>query len=881
MAGSSSTGPTSSSGNTALRRRPVRRASRQRGADAVAGVLLLAAPGRRRAGRRRSSSCAASGVDAVVTTVLAPGRLGEPTARRGTRAPWPRSACPSSRPSAPPSSPADVGGDATPGLARSTWPWRWPSPSSTGASSRSPSPSRRRSTTATPSDAPVTRVPDACPTGSARVAGLAVRLARLRRSAGPGERRVAIVLSAYPTKRSRLGNAVGPRHAGLGARPAAMRWPRAGYRVDRIPDGRRRPHGRAGRRPLLRPRQRLGPAAARRRRRSVVGRRVPAVVRRVCPTRPRGRWRRPGASRPATVYLDPATAPCVFSGLDLGGVLVAVQPPRGFGEHPVAVYHSPDLPPTHHYLAFYRWLDEGWGADAVVHVGKHGTLEWLPGKGVGPVGGLLPRRRARRPPARLPLRGQRPGRGHPGQAPGPRRDRRPPAAAHDPGRDLRRPGPPRGAARRARPGGRRSTPPSSRPSGARCGTCWSRPRSTGTWAWPSGPPDDGVRRPRRSTSTATSASSRTPRSAAACTSSASRPRARPSSTWSLAMTRLPQGGVPVPAPRWPDDRGLARRGSPGRTSTGWRPSAGSLLEPAAHGWDRTALRRGGGPPALQWVCDAARARPCAAPPTRSPPCCAALDGRSRARRARAAPRPGGWPTCCRPAATSTRVDPKAVPSRLAWEVGRALADALSSATCAEEGSLPARPSGSCVWGTAAMRTGGRRRRRGARPARGAAGLAGGVRAGRRAGARCPRPSSAGPGSTSRSGSRASSATPSPTSCDLLDEAVRRWPAFAGADDARRHLRAPKPGAPTVRASSPSSRAGTGAATSDLAAVYLAWGGWAYGRAGMGLPAGRGACAGASPRSRSRSRTRTTGSTTSSTPTTTSRTTAGWSRPSGR
>jgi cobaltochelatase CobN len=50
---------------------------------------------------------------------------------------------------------------------------------------------------------------------------------------------------------------------------------------------------------------------------------------------------------------------------------------------PDAIYHQPDLPPTHHYYALYRWLDEEWGADAIVHVGKHGTLEWLPGKGVG------------------------------------------------------------------------------------------------------------------------------------------------------------------------------------------------------------------------------------------------------------------------------------------------------------------------------------------------------------------------------------------------------------------------------------------------------------------------------------------------------------------
>ncbi|HKY67614.1 MAG TPA: cobaltochelatase subunit CobN, partial [Acidimicrobiales bacterium] len=70
----------------------------------------------------------------------------------------------------------------------------------------------------------------------------------------------------------------------------------------------------------------------------------------------------------------------VFPGIDLGGVLVTIQPPRGFGSDPIGAYHAPDVPPPHHYLAFYRWLDTGWGADAVVHVGKHGTLEWLPGK---------------------------------------------------------------------------------------------------------------------------------------------------------------------------------------------------------------------------------------------------------------------------------------------------------------------------------------------------------------------------------------------------------------------------------------------------------------------------------------------------------------------
>ncbi len=67
--------------------------------------------------------------------------------------------------------------------------------------------------------------------------------------------------------------------------------------------------------------------------------------------------------------------------------MLLVQPPRGFGENPVAIYHDPDLPPSHHYLAAYRWLDgqfpNSFGADAVVHLGKHGNLEWLPGKTLG------------------------------------------------------------------------------------------------------------------------------------------------------------------------------------------------------------------------------------------------------------------------------------------------------------------------------------------------------------------------------------------------------------------------------------------------------------------------------------------------------------------
>src|SRR5659263_653254 len=97
--------------------------------------------------------------------------------------------------------------------------------------------------------------------------------------------------------------------------------------------------------------------------------------------RMRAHWGEP----PGELYVDSEgqQAAIVLAALRFGNVVLMIQPPRGFGENPVAIYHDPDLPPSHHYLAAYRWLDEVFGADALVHLGKHGTLEWLPGKSLG------------------------------------------------------------------------------------------------------------------------------------------------------------------------------------------------------------------------------------------------------------------------------------------------------------------------------------------------------------------------------------------------------------------------------------------------------------------------------------------------------------------
>ncbi len=77
---------------------------------------------------------------------------------------------------------------------------------------------------------------------------------------------------------------------------------------------------------------------------------------------------------------DP-TEDFTFTAIDHGGALVALQPERGRTEHRAEEYHDLSRCPCHAYVAFYLWLRER-GTDALVHVGAHGTLEWLPGKSV-------------------------------------------------------------------------------------------------------------------------------------------------------------------------------------------------------------------------------------------------------------------------------------------------------------------------------------------------------------------------------------------------------------------------------------------------------------------------------------------------------------------
>jgi cobaltochelatase CobN len=228
------------------------------------------------------------------------------------------------------------------------------------------------------------------PERSARVAGIAVAHARLRRIANP-EKKIAVMLSAYPTKHSRVGNAVG-LDTPLSAIRLLRRLRDEGYDLGDagVPDSiaallDAEDETEAGNRLI----HALIDAGGQDEEWLTSAELTDAHVR--ISRADYERWTAdvPGDLREAmTEAWGPAPGrlfvnerdEIVLATLRAGNVVVLIQPPRGFGENPVAIYHDPDLAPSHHYLAAYRWLSHGFGADAIVHLGKHGSMEWLPGK---------------------------------------------------------------------------------------------------------------------------------------------------------------------------------------------------------------------------------------------------------------------------------------------------------------------------------------------------------------------------------------------------------------------------------------------------------------------------------------------------------------------
>ena len=203
------------------------------------------------------------------------------------------------------------------------------------------------------------------------VARLAASWLRLGRT--PVEqRRLAVILANYPNRDGRLGNGVG-----LDTPASVVELLRslegAGYGVADIPrdgDG-------------LIERLRRGPTNA-----ATDGREIsvtltlrayreffdslPAPVRQLV----NDRW---GGPRRDPFYLT-ASDEFALPAFHCGNVVIGLQPARGYNIDPQSTYHDPDLVPPHGYFAFYAWLRTVRDVHAVIHMGKHGNLEWLPGK---------------------------------------------------------------------------------------------------------------------------------------------------------------------------------------------------------------------------------------------------------------------------------------------------------------------------------------------------------------------------------------------------------------------------------------------------------------------------------------------------------------------
>lgn len=203
------------------------------------------------------------------------------------------------------------------------------------------------------------------------VADLAANWAKLRGTPS-NERKVALVLANYPNRDGRLGNGVG-LDTPAGTIKVMQEMADAGYVLGDYPnDG-----------DSLIDFLQKGPTNA-----ATDGR----VIREIISTNDyntffaslpvqiqdevTARWGKPEND---PFYLDDQNS-LALSLAVFGNVVVGIQPARGYNIDPKESYHSPDLVPPHGYLAFYCWLRNQFKADAIVHMGKHGNLEWLPGK---------------------------------------------------------------------------------------------------------------------------------------------------------------------------------------------------------------------------------------------------------------------------------------------------------------------------------------------------------------------------------------------------------------------------------------------------------------------------------------------------------------------
>ena len=227
------------------------------------------------------------------------------------------------------------------------------------------------------------------------VAELAAAWARLRRTPA-NERKIAIVWANYPNRDGRIGNGVGlDTPAGTFTFLNGLRA--TGYDTGILPaDGQ-----------ALVERLLSGPTNDRRQGHGKGGETLALVdyqawfakLSQDVSGQVTERWGPPDDDP----FFDKVEKAFRLPAFHLGHIVIGLQPARGYNIDPVKSYHDPDLVPPHGYLAFYAWLNHVAGVHAVIHMGKHGNLEWLPGKALALSEELLSGRGFRPPAPPLPL----------------------------------------------------------------------------------------------------------------------------------------------------------------------------------------------------------------------------------------------------------------------------------------------------------------------------------------------------------------------------------------------------------------------------------------------------------------------------------------------
>ena len=205
------------------------------------------------------------------------------------------------------------------------------------------------------------------------VAALADNWAQLRRTA-PAQRQVALILANYPNKDGRLANGVGLDTPASAVHTLAL-LQEAGYGVGNAPETSAELMAQI----MAGPTNWLTDRATR-----IGGVLLPIAdymdQYQTLPYELRARLEERWGAAENDPFFDPKEGGFKLSILRFGKITLGLQPARGYNIDPVETYHSPDLIPPHNYLAFYIWIRHHQKAQALVHMGKHGNLEWLPGK---------------------------------------------------------------------------------------------------------------------------------------------------------------------------------------------------------------------------------------------------------------------------------------------------------------------------------------------------------------------------------------------------------------------------------------------------------------------------------------------------------------------